>query len=229
MKSQETHATDRREIASKPGADVVDAQLLLGQLALDRGEYHTAIDWFRIAARSGDPRGYNMLGRCFERGWGTAVDARRAAAHYRRAAKLGDAWGMFNLADLFARGFGVERNEREAYRLYTEAARLGLLKALNMIGLFYEDGRVVGRDRAQARAFFLSGAEGGDCWAQFNYARLLIEDGDIESALPWLERTFESGFPDFWANLRIVFIDHADHRLADIAQRAHRMSSSARS
>ncbi|HEY0120318.1 MAG TPA: tetratricopeptide repeat protein [Rhizobium sp.] len=201
-------------------AGIVDAQLALGQLALDQGDHAAAIDWFRAAARSGDRRAYNMLGRCFEHGWGTAADALKASVYYRHAADLGDAWAMFNLADLLLRGKGADRDEGQAFDLYVEATRLGHIKSLNMIGLFYEKGHFVEADKSQARAFYLAGAEGGDCWAQFNHARLLIEDGNIANALPWLEKTFESGFPDFWASMGEALSVHSDRRLLAMARRA---------
>lgn len=207
--------------------DIVDAQLMLGQLALDRDDHDDAIEWFRAAARSGDRRAWNMLGRSYERGWGVAADAGLAAHYYARAAELGDAWAMFNLGDLLFKGEEAERNPDEAFRLYTEAARLGHVKSLNMIGLFYENGHCVAQDIRQARAFYLAGADGGDCWAQLNHARLLIEDGDFDSALPWLERTFETGFPNFWEHMSTVLSARADARLQAIARRAVALANGA--
>nr|WP_237352015.1 tetratricopeptide repeat protein [Rhizobium sp. ACO-34A] len=206
-------------------ADIVEAQLMLGQMALDRGEHDAAFEWFRVAAMGGDARALNMLGRCFERGWGTAPDLARAHDYFFHAAERGDAWAMFNLADLCSQS-GAYRDDAKAYALYVEAARRGVGKALNMIGLFHEDGRVVPADREQAATFFLAGAEGGDCWAQMNHARLLIENGNIDSALPWLERSLESGFPDFWATLGTGFAEHAEPRLRDICRRALALAAS---
>lgn len=210
----------KQGVAAAAGEGMVEALLALGQVALEQGDHAAAFDRFRAAARSGDRRAYNMLGRCCELGWGTAVDASQAAAYYRHAAGLGDAWAKFNLADLFVRGVGVERDDHRAFGLYAEAARLGHAKSLNMLGLFYEQGRCVGEDRAQAGDFYLAGARGGDCWAQFNHARLLIEDGMLECAVPWLERALSSGFPVFWRVLGAALARQADGRLRDIARRA---------
>ncbi len=208
-------------MASAQGdAVIVDAQLALGQMALDRGDTTAALEWFRAAGRSGDRRAWNMLGRCAERGWGMARDAKMAVAYFRRAADMGDAWAMFNLADLLVRGDGVERDPDAALALYVEAARLGHVKSLNMIGLLYEDGHLGASERHQARSFFKAGAEGGDCWAQFNYARHLIEDGAIAEAQVWLEKTLETGFPDFWQQCGAMLAEHADPRLRAYAARA---------
>ena len=54
------------------------AQVTLGQMLLDghgmRPDAQAACRWFTIAARSGDLDGINMLGRCYENGWGIAAD-----------------------------------------------------------------------------------------------------------------------------------------------------------
>lgn len=38
-----------------------------------------AFRWFQIAARNGDPESLNMVGRCYQRGWGVAEDLVEAA------------------------------------------------------------------------------------------------------------------------------------------------------
>ena len=213
---------------STEGPDIIDVQLALGQQCLDRGgaEQARAVEWFRIAARSGDPRAVNMLGRCHEHGWGVPADPVQAAAHYRRAAELGDAWAPFNLADLHCRGVGVPADDAEAYRLYADAARKGNVKALNMLGLFHEAGRAVPEDGAGARRFFQAAAEGGDCWGRFNHARLLVQDGRTEEALAWFARALETGFPDFYRSMAAALADQPDPRLRALAQRAAALAGS---
>ncbi|MDQ2105300.1 tetratricopeptide repeat protein [Azospirillum isscasi] len=204
------------------GPDIIDVQLALGQQCLDRGgaEQARAVEWFRIAARSGDARAVNMLGRCHEHGWGVPADPVQAAVYYRRAAELGDAWAPFNLADLHCRGVGVPADDGEAYRLYADAARRGNVKALNMLGLFHEAGRAVAEDGAGARRLFQAAAEGGDCWGRFNHARLLLQDGRTEEALGWFARALETGFPDFHRGMAAALADQPDPRLRALAQRA---------
>lgn len=205
-------------------ASIAESQLLLGQIALDRGAYADAFEWFEIASRANDARAFNMLGRCFERGWGVSPDAHRAAQYYQHAADLGDAWAMFNLADLFAKGEGVPLSEIRAFDLYRAAAELGHVKSLNMLGLFYEEGSVVASEREEARRLFQAGAEGGDCWAQFNYARLFLEDGAVEAALFWFEETFKTGFPAFWTLLSEALSVNREPRLKALAEKAASLS-----
>ena len=198
----------------------VEVQLALGQTALDRGEAAAALEWFRAAARGGDARALNMVGRCLEHGWGVAASPAQAADWYRRAAAMGDAWAMFNLGDLHMRGVGVPRDDAAAFDLYAESARRGNAKALNMLGLFQEDGRFAAPDPAAARALYQAAAEGGDCWGAFNLGRLLVDAGDTTAALPWFARAIAVGFPDFWRTLGAALAGHADPRLAALGRQA---------
>lgn len=213
---------------SQPGdspADMTaDAQLALGQSALNRGEGGAALEWFRAAARGGDARGFNMIGRCHEHGWGVVASTATAARWYRRAASLGEAWAMFNLADLHMRGDGAPQDDNAAFDLYAESARRGNAKALNMLGLFQEDGRFGPPDLKAASALFRAAAQGGDCWGAFNLGRLLIAAGETSLALPWFTAALDNGFPDFWRAMGAALTDHPDPRLRALAQQALHMA-----
>ena len=88
----------------------VQAQLLLGQMHVDRGWLAEAFPYFEAAARSGHPVAVNMLGRAYERGWGVPRNPAQAAAYFETAAARGETWAMFNLADLLLLGDGVPKN-----------------------------------------------------------------------------------------------------------------------
>jgi uncharacterized protein len=217
--SDDSHAT-------ADGPSLGEVQLALGQISLDRREYGQAIDHFTAVARAGDARGYNMLGRIHERGWGVFPDMAWAAAYYRRAAEMGDVWAKFNLADLLCRGDGVERDDAAAFALYLDAAGGGHLKSLNMLGLFFEEGRSVDQDLAKARDLFRAGAEGGDCWACLNHARFLLTEDRVQDAAAFLSRAIETGFPDVYRHIADRFMGHSDPRMARIARHARELASS---
>lgn len=201
---------------------LAEAQLALGQMELDRGAPAAALEWFRAAARSGDPQAFNMLGRCHERGWGIAADPARAAHYYRRAVDLGDGWAMFNLADLHLRGIGVPQSDEAAHGLYVRAARKGNSKALTMLGLLYEDGRISGPTLRDVAALYEAAAEGGDGWGALNLARLLLGGGDVASACLWLERALAHGFGDLFRAMAELLRDQPDPRIRALAEQAAR-------
>ncbi|MFG1375102.1 tetratricopeptide repeat protein [Xanthobacter oligotrophicus] len=206
------------DMAARP--TLVEVQLVLGQMHLDRREPTAALEWFRSAARGGDARAFNMLGRCHERGWGVRPSPATAARYYRKAADRGDVWALFNLADLHCRGEGVPQDDATAYALYAAAARRGHVKSLNMLGLFHECGRAVPADVGEAADFFRAAAEGGDCWGCFNHARTLIANGEIEAALIWFERAFHTGFSQFYRAMGEALAGLGDPRLSTIAARS---------
>ncbi|MFT4012567.1 MAG: hypothetical protein QM682_04005 [Paracoccus sp. (in: a-proteobacteria)] len=204
-----------------PQADAPEAALALGQMLLDGGKPQAALDSFSMAARGGSAAALTMIGRMHERGWGVPRDPGLAAGYFARAAEAGDAWAMFNLADLCLSGQGVARDEARAHALYAAAARKGHAKALNMLGMLAEAGQ--GPDPASAAIdYFHAAAKAGDCWAQFNLARLLLQAGARAPALDWLDRSIRGGFPEYWRRAARLLADHPDAAMRARAAQALR-------
>ncbi|HEY0276399.1 MAG TPA: hypothetical protein VGC31_10095 [Paenirhodobacter sp.] len=114
-----------------------------------------------------------------------------------------------------------------AWEAFAAAARSHDGRALNMLGMCYEDGRGTGTDPAQARAFFGAGARRGDCWAQFNLARQSWAEGQPETAIRWFEASLATGFKGYWNALIGALQDIDDPHLQEIAQRARRLGDAA--
>jgi uncharacterized protein len=188
-------------------AGIVQAQALFGQILLDgngvQQDRHAAFGWFNRAAAKGHWMALNMVGRCYDLGWGTAIDKARAAECYRIAADQGLPHAMYNYATLLTLGEGVTQDRGAALEWFRRAAAgddaLISAKSANYIGSFYEDGWVVARDIDAARAQYRIAAEGGDFRGQFNYARLLAYDKENAQALQWLARVRETATPAFLA------------------------------
>jgi uncharacterized protein len=195
---------DGREtvLRAAAGGGAVQAQLLLGQSLLDRGDAPEALRWFSRAATAGHPMGMNMLGRCLEHGWGTAIDKAGAARWYEAAAGRGLDWGLYNLATLLSLGEGVAQDRARALALFRRAAALGHAKSMTMVGSFCEDGWAVPADPAEAARWYRRGAEGSDFRGQFNHARMLIAAGRIDAGIGWLRRVARTGTPRFLAQVR---------------------------
>ncbi len=119
-----------------------------------------ALAWFTRAAAQHHLMAINMVGRCYDLGWGTAPDKARAAECYRIAAERGLDWGMYNYATLLALGQGVAEDKAAALAWFQRAAKLGNAKAINFVGSFHEDGWVVPRDMARAARCYARAAHG---------------------------------------------------------------------
>ena len=178
-------------------AGVAEAQAVLGQMLLDQGDAAAGFAWFNRAAGQGHMMALNMVGRCYDLGWGVAADKARAAECFRIAAEQGLEWGMYNFATALTLGEGVAEDRPAALDWFRKAAALGNAKAINYLGSFHEDGWVVARDLKAAAGFYARAAEGGDFRGQFNHARMLAAEGRTEEALLWIRRAAETATPAF--------------------------------
>jgi len=199
------------------GQGVLEAQALLGQILLDgRGierDPALAVKWFGIAARRGHLMARNMLGRCHEHGWGCPADAAEAARHYRHAAKAGLDWGLYNLANLLGTGRGVPLDHQQAFACYLQAATMGHAKSMNLVGRYLEQGLVAGADLPRPAVWYLRSAEAGDFRGQFSHAAMLVEQGDVDGALLWLQRALGGGNANFLRASAPVLAQAADERV----------------
>lgn len=178
-------------------AGVAEAQAVWGQMLLDRGEDVAGFAWFNKAAAQGHLMALNMVGRCYDLGWGVGIDKGRAAECFRIAAERGLDWAMYNYGTALALGEGVAEDKPAALAWFEKAAALGNAKAINHIGSFHEDGWVVERDMVKAAEFYARAAEGGDFRGAFNHARMLLGEGRVDEARGWLAKSAESATPAF--------------------------------
>jgi TPR repeat protein len=183
-------------------AGVAEAQAVYGQMLLDAGDARAGFAWFNKAAAQGHLMALNMVGRCYDLGWGTPVDKARAAECFRIAAERGLDWGMYNYATALTLGEGVAEDRPAALAWFEKAAAMGNAKALNYVGSFHEDGWVVPRDMTKAAEYYARAAEGGDFRGQFNHARMLAERGELEAARGWLTRCGETATAAFVTKAR---------------------------
>ena len=190
---------EERAALIRQGAEsgVAEAQAVWGQMLLDGGDAAAGFAWFNKAAAQGHLMALNMVGRCYDLGWGVAVDKRRAGECFRIAAERGLDWAMYNYATALALGDGVTEDKPGALAWFEKAAALGNAKAVNHIGSFHEDGWVVERDMAKAAEFYARAAAGGDFRGAFNHARMLLDAGQVDEARGWLREAAETGTPAF--------------------------------
>jgi len=195
--------TEERAVFIRAAAEagLAEAQAVYGQILLDghgvERNPKAALGWFTRAAAQHHVMALNMVGRCYDLGWGTPVKKERAAQCFRLAAEQGLDCAMYNYATLLALGDGVTEDKAEALAWLERAAALGNAKAVNFIGSFYEDGWVVKRDMARAARLYARAAHGGDFRGAFNHARMLGRQGRIEEALRWLARAGDTATTAF--------------------------------
>ncbi|WP_404337003.1 tetratricopeptide repeat protein [Sphingomonas sp. MMS12-HWE2-04] len=178
-------------------AGLAEAQAVYGQMLLDAQKPGEAFGWFWKAAQQGHAMGLNMLGRCYDLGWGTQVDKVRAAECFRVAAEAGLDWGMYNYGSALALGQGLIEDKAQALVWFEKAAAMGHAKSTNFVGSFHEEGTLIPRDMAAAADCYARAAEGGDFRGMFNHARMLAEAGDVDAALAWIGQCGAAATPAF--------------------------------
>jgi len=208
-------------LAQQPLLQQADWQHMLRQ------DQAAAFAWFQKAAKQdrseATAAALNMLGRCYEHGWGVDIDLDKAFSYYVNASTQGDIWALFNLADCYRKGVGCNIDVGRAAECYAQAAAKNHVKALNMLGLCYEEGSGVEPDPEKAAALFAQGAAAGDCWACLNHARLLATKGEQAQSLIWLERSLDYHSGDYCQTFAALFANHKDETLRHLAMRAKAM------
>ncbi|MCW2085889.1 TPR repeat protein [Bradyrhizobium diazoefficiens] len=193
-----------RWIKAAAEADIIPAQIVWGQLLLDgtrvARDPAAAFVWFDRAAQSGDRDGQNMVGRCYEQGWGVQPNSKLATEFFELAAAAGHVWGQVNLAQMLMRG-GDPADRPRSFELFRAAAEGSTckanLKAMNSLARFLEEGWAVPANPAGALYWYRCAAGLGDHWAQYNLATILHAGGDPAGADVWLQRAIsgsDNGF-----------------------------------
>ena len=104
------------------GCDI--ARYHLGRLYLTGDgvdkDYGEAVRWLEAAGRNLDA--VNLLGTCYENGYGVIQDPEKAAELYQQAAKQEHVTAQYNLGNCYLNGSGVEKNVDTAFYWYRKAA-----------------------------------------------------------------------------------------------------------
>ena len=171
------------------------AQVTLGQMLLDghgvKRDLNAAFRWFGIAANADDTDGINMLGRCHELGWGTAINLVEAKNCYQRAAAKNHQWAQFNLATMMLRESDAPGVVATALMLLVRSARQGNAKAMNMIGQYREFGWTAPINIPSAIRWYRRAADRGCFRGAAHLARFLLDRGEVGDAVSWYRRSAE--------------------------------------
>ena len=124
-----------------------------------------AVKWYRKAAEQGNCEGQYALALCYDNGWGVPEDKTEADKWYREAAKQGHQEAQDALGDgkaEYKRGLiCLSNNETEAIRLFHRAARKGYAEAQFQLGVCYDRGYGVGKDKQEALKWYREAANQG--------------------------------------------------------------------
>jgi len=153
----------------KPLADAGDpvSETYIG-LYFERGygvpkDMKKAAEWFAKAAGHGSARGNYELGRLYFDGEGVPESDTLGIKHTRQAAVQGFPQALHMMGLLILNGVnGLAKDDVEAEQLIRLAAEKGHPAAAHDLGVMYQQGSGVEKDRAEARKWFKACAADGD-------------------------------------------------------------------
>ncbi|MCX7293567.1 DUF3857 domain-containing protein [Janthinobacterium sp.] len=167
-----------------------DESYHLGQAALDRGDYATAIEKWRDSANAGVAAGQYKMGTLYEEGKHLPLDYQQAVHWFMLAARNGHQGSMNLLGYMYERGNGVPLDLAESVKWYARGAELGHSHATHNLGLAYLYGRGVERDNDKALFYFRQGAERNNERSQAWLASYYLSGNNLNypKALRWANR-----------------------------------------
>ena len=136
-----------------------------GKELYDAKNYAAAFPKLKTAAEKGHKKAQYRLGRCYEKGHGTAENDQMAFQWYEKSAKQGHAKSLFQLGQCYKDGKGVAKDRKHAFELFMQAAKKENADGEYAVGKAYFKGKGVDPDKAQAKKWLLRAVrneKGGD-------------------------------------------------------------------
>ena len=124
----------------------------------------------------------------------------------QRLAASNNAEAIYHVGMAYQTGAGLPEDPKKALEAFRRAASLGDVLAAYKLGCFYagQEGDLVQTDPEQALRHKLIAADAGYALAQQDVAALYAAEGQIATALSWLEKAAAQGWADALATYASV-------------------------
>lgn len=166
-------------------------------------DYEKAKQYFEDAADKGNSYAQYSLGNMYYNGDLGKANYEKAVAYYNQA-QPDNAYASYKLAKMYENGMGVECDSSKAEKYYSQAYRQfeGMLQKSEDENLYYRmgmmnlQGKGIEVDYEKAKEYLGIAAEAGNSYAQYQYAKMMIDSGDqeeIKKALNYLEEAATKG------------------------------------
>ena len=101
------------------------ANLFIGMVAYEKGDYKTALPIFEELALKGDAEAQNHLGVMYENGQGVKKDYLKAIEWYEKSVNQGDEMAQYNLGVVYHDSKGVRQDYKKAKEWFGKACDNG--------------------------------------------------------------------------------------------------------
>lgn len=158
--------------------------------------YKNAFIWYDKSAEQGNTDAYYRLGRCYEYGYGVEKSIIHAKNCYSKASK-DNAKAKVRLGHCYEKGdIDLDRDLKKAYDYYQEAyndsKQNGDKEALSMaayyLGVFYEKGYVIEKDRNKAKIYYTESANEKNKDAAYSLYLLYTKNKNEKLAKEWFDK-----------------------------------------
>lgn len=124
-----------------------------------------------------------LLGRAYQNGWGTPVDAPAGYRHLKSAADDGDARAQWYVGMMLLNGVGVAGDPVLAYRYVRTSAEAGHVGGMISLAVMLAVGQGTQPDPVQARQWYFRAAEAGSAHALRGLGGMLMtgEGGPVDA------------------------------------------------
>ena len=122
-----------------------------GKKLYDAKNYAEAFPKLKAAAEKGHKKAQYRLGRCYDKGRGTAENDQLAFQWYEKSAQQGYAKAQYQLGDCYKDGDGVQKDRKKAVEWFKKAAAQENADAEFALGKAYMKGKGITADQAQAK------------------------------------------------------------------------------
>ncbi|GEM_PF-1879409 len=208
-----------------------------------------AVEWAKLSAASGNPRGISMLAWLLGEGLGTLRDIKRSRSLFKESAKMGDPYSQYMYGRMKFEGNGIPQDVAAGRELLVKACdarnrdaciylqgldNIGVLRVAAeegdrdsqfSLGMEYLYGSSVPRDIDLARKWLLSSAQFGHAEAQYQLGVLFAyeqgENPDYTEAFRWFQKAAEQG--NTIANLELGYLYEHGFGVEQSYSNAHRL------
>jgi uncharacterized protein len=119
----------------KPNVQQNNSEALFPQALryINQSHYSKAVPLLNEAAKQGNAKAQNWLGRFYEKGHGVTKDYTQAVKYYRLAAAQGLDSAQYNLGFCYQNGLGIKKDKKQAKHYYQLAANQGDSDAISAL------------------------------------------------------------------------------------------------
>lgn len=156
-----TNIPSDKELREKAERGDPAAQLELGRIAANQGDYEEAARWYRKSADQGNVGGQHDLAVLYINGAGVSQDYAEAVKLFALAAAQGDVESQYSLGLRYLKGDHVAQDFNAATRFFGMAAEQGNADAQLSYGRRFAAGEGVTKDAVQAYKWYVLAAQNG--------------------------------------------------------------------